>query len=138
MFLKLNREFECTQRQYCVQRSRIKSFTNDTQPVSVSEDPASDLFAKMESSGEQMRVYNHFPWLALDPDELSADEGSCRVKEKHRREFIVFIHKFKSMSPYVTTVILHITSTNLIPKYKFFQVHRGIINLHRNVQKRHM
>lgn len=59
MFLKLNREFECTQRQYCLQRTRIKSLTNDTQCVPVSEDPASDMLAKMERLEEQRKVCNH-------------------------------------------------------------------------------
>lgn len=71
MFLKLNREFECTERQYCVQRFRIKSLTNNTQPVSVSEDPVSYFFAKNgELGGSKGRVYNNFLGLALDPVEL--------------------------------------------------------------------
>lgn len=53
---KIKQGVECTQRQYRMQRSRIKSLTNDSQPVSVSED--SDLFAKMESKGEHRRAYN--------------------------------------------------------------------------------
>lgn len=67
MSLKLNREFGCTQRQYRVQRSRIKMTPS---PLSVSEDPAPDLFAKLESMGEQRRVSNHFLGLALNPEEL--------------------------------------------------------------------
>lgn len=69
-----------------MQRTRIKSLTNDTQPVPVSEDPASDLFAKMERLGEQRRVYNHFPGLALDPEELLEDnitETKLQGKKKH-------------------------------------------------------
>ena len=63
-FLKLNREFACTEKHYCVQRSRINSLTNEIQCVSVSEDPASYLFAKMES------FYNHFLGLVLHAAEL--------------------------------------------------------------------
>lgn len=65
MFLKLNREFECTQTQYCVQRTRIKSLTNDTQCVPLSEDPASDLFAEIERLGEERKVCNHIGFLLI-------------------------------------------------------------------------
>lgn len=93
-----------------MQRFRIKSLTNDTQPVSVSEDPASDLFAKLKSTGEQSRADNHFLGLVLDPEELLEDRKNTETKQQAEKAsarvlWLFFIHKFDSMSQHVTTAI---------------------------------